>query len=369
MAFVDEVTIYAQGGHGGAGVVRWMHAKGKAKGGPSGGDGGRGGDVILEGVRDLAALSNFSYEKKFRAEDGDSGDANNRHGKDGKPVILKVPVGTIAKDTTRGETYEILEAGQRVVIFKGGPGGFGNNHFKASTNQNPDSATQGKMGMAGDIHITLKLIADVGFVGFPNAGKSSLLNALTRAQSKVAAYPFTTLDPYLGDLYGYLLADIPGIIEGASTGKGLGSKFLRHIERTRFIAHLISSEQEDPIEAYRNIRKELEVFGTNTRKAAKAEAAETHTFPILIPGVEKPENAPVLSEKTEIVVLSKVDLIMDKAAAEGKDGAKEVERVKKLLEKETGKEVLTISILDDSSIKRFSDRLVQILRDADGGAE
>jgi GTP-binding protein len=363
MAFVDEVTIYAQGGHGGAGVVRWLHAKGKAKGGPSGGDGGRGGDIILEGVRDLAALSNYRYEKKFRGEDGDSGDANNRHGKDGKPVILKVPVGTIAKDTTRGEIFEILEAGERKVIFKGGPGGFGNNHFKASTNQNPDTATQGKMGMVGDIHITLKLIADVGFVGFPNAGKSSLLNSLTRAQSKVAAYPFTTLDPYLGDLYGYLLADIPGLIEGASTGKGLGSKFLRHIERTRFIAHLISAEQENPLEAYKNIRKELEVFGTNTRKAAKAEAEESRAM--LDAAAESRLKAPVLAEKTEIVVLSKVDLLLDKAAAEGKspaEAAKEVEKVVKMLEKETGKEVLTISILDDASIKRFSDRLVEILR-------
>ena len=210
MAFIDEVTIYAQAGHGGSGVVRWLHAKGKDKGGPSGGDGGRGGDIILEGVRDLAVLSNYKYEKKFRADNGDSGDNNNKHGKDGKPVILKVPLGTIAKDTTRGEVFEILSLGQKQVIFKGGPGGFGNPHFKSSTNQNPTQATPGKPGMGGDIHITLKLIADAGLSDFRMPGKSSLLNCAYPLTAKVGAYPFTTLDPYLGDFYGYLLADIPG---------------------------------------------------------------------------------------------------------------------------------------------------------------
>ncbi|MDR3546807.1 MAG: GTPase ObgE [Candidatus Pacebacteria bacterium] len=322
MAFVDEVTIYASAGHGGSGVVRWLHAKGKEKGGPSGGDGGRGGDIIIEGVRDLAVLSNYRYEKKFRADNGDSGDNNNKHGKDGKAVILKVPVGTIAKDTTRGTVIEILKAGQREVMFKGGPGGFGNAHFKSALNQNPMEATPGKMGQAGDIHITLKLIADAGFIGFPNAGKSSLLNALTRAQSKVGAYPFTTLEPYLGDLYGYLLADIPGLIEGASTGRGLGSKFLRHIERTRFIVHLVSAEQEDLVSAYTNIRKELDAFGSG------------------------------LSDKKELVVLSKTDLLTPEQVGEAV----------KSLEKASGKEVLGVSILDDASIKRFSDRLIEILK-------
>jgi GTP-binding protein len=322
MAFVDEVTIHATAGHGGSGVVRWLHIQGNEKAGPAGGDGGRGGDIIFEGVRDLAVLSNYRYEKKFRAENGGSGDNNHKHGKDGKPVILKVPVGTIVKDTTRGETIEILRVGQREVMFKGGPGGFGNDHFKSSTNQNPKETTPGKVGQAGDIHITLKLIADAGFVGFPNAGKSSLLNALTHANSKVGAYPFTTLDPYLGDLYGYLLADIPGLIEGASTGKGLGSKFLRHIERTRFIVHLVSAEQEDLALAYANIRKELEAFSAD------------------------------LTHKRELVVLSKTDLLTHG----------EVGKAIETLKKASGKEVLGVSILDDDSLKAFSDHLTKILK-------
>ncbi len=323
MAFVDEITIHATAGHGGSGVVRWMHIKGTEKGGPSGGDGGKGGDIIFEGVRDLSVLSSYRYEKKFRAENGDSGDSNNKHGADGKPVILQVPVGTIVRDTTRGEEFEILAVGERKVMFKGGAGGFGNDHFKSSTHQNPMEATPGKAGQAGDIRITLKLIADAGFVGFPNAGKSSLLNALTRAQSKVGAYPFTTLAPHLGDLYGYLLADIPGLIEGASSGKGLGSKFLRHIERTRFIVHLVSAEQEDLVSAYTNIRKELEVFGSG------------------------------LSEKQELVVLSKTDLLTPEQVGKALEDLKKV----------SGKEVIGISILDDESIKRISDVLSQMLKD------
>jgi GTP-binding protein len=323
MAFVDEVTIHATAGHGGSGVVRWAHIKGKEKGGPSGGDGGRGGDIIFEGVRDLAVLSNYRYSKKFRAENGDSGDANNKHGADGKPVVLQVPVGTIIRDTTRNETVEILAAGERKVLLKGGPGGFGNDHFKSSTNQNPMEATPGKPGQAGDIRITLKLIADAGLVGFPNAGKSSLLNALTNATSKVGAYPFTTLSPHLGDLYGYLLADIPGLIEGASTGRGLGSKFLRHVERTRFIVHLVSAEQDDLALAYTNIRKELEAFGSG------------------------------LSEKQELVVLSKSDLLTPEE--EGK--------AIKTLEEVSGKGVVSVSILDDASLKKLSDRLAKLLKD------
>ncbi len=322
MALVDDVIIYASGGTGGAGVARWLHAKGKEKGGPSGGDGGRGGHVIIEGIRDMSALANYRYEKKFRGENGKSGDANDKHGADGADVVLKVPVGTIAHNTTTGEKIEILEDGQRVIFFKGGPGGFGNDHYKSSTNQNPFTATQGKAGQAGDIHFTLKLIADVGFVGFPNAGKSSLLNALTRARSKVGAYPFTTLEPYLGEFYGFVLADIPGLIEGASSGRGLGSKFLRHIERTKFIAHLVSAEQEDPIAAYTNIRAELEAFGAT------------------------------LGEKREIIVLSKSDMVTPE---EGK-------RIVDELHKATGKEVIPVSVIDDAALKHFSDTLVKYLR-------
>jgi GTP-binding protein len=326
MAFIDDITVHATAGRGGDGVVRWLHMKGKEKGGPSGGDGGRGGDVVVEGVRDLAALSNYQYEKKFRAENGANGENNNKKGKDGEDVILKVPVGTVVRNMTTQESFEILHEGERKVVYRGGQGGLGNPHFKGAVNQNPMQSTPGKTGGQGDIRFTLKIIADVGLVGFPNAGKSSLLNALTRAQSKVGAYPFTTLEPNLGDLYGNLIADIPGLIEGASTGRGLGSKFLRHIERTVLIAHLVSAEQEDVAGAYRAIRNELETF------------------------------SPELTGKREVVVLSKVDTVSDEERAEKM----------KALEKSSGSEVLPLSILDDGLLKSFADELVREIRDVRG---
>ncbi len=324
MAFIDEVKITAQAGNGGAGVVRWLRQKETARGGPSGGDGGRGGDVILEAVRDLAALSTYRFTKKFRAEHGEHGSANNKHGADGKPIVLKVPVGTVATMSSTGDMAELLSEGERVVVYKGGVGGFGNSHFKSSTNQNPFESTPGKPGQGGDIYLTLKIIADAGLIGFPNAGKSSLLNALTRARSKIGAYPFTTLDPHLGDFYGYLLADIPGLIEGASSGRGLGSKFLRHVERTGLLVHLVSAEQEDPAASYRAIRTELAAFGRG------------------------------LAEKPELVVLSKVDLILPE----------ELANKKKALESAVGKgEVLTVSVIDDTLLKGFRDRLSRLLQE------
>ena len=261
MALIDQITLHATAGRGGDGVVRWLHIKGTEKGGPSGGDGGKGGDIIIEGVRDLAVLAQYRFSRKFKAEHGWPGEGNNKHGADGLPVVIKVPVGSVVKNATTKDVVEILEEGQREIIFKGGPGGFGNPHFKSSTHQNPQEATKGKIGASGDIEISLKLIADVGLIGFPNAGKSSLLNELTRARSKVANYAFTTLDPHLGDFYGYMLADLPGIIEGASSGKGLGSRFLKHIERTKFLLHLVSAEQDNLAEAYSAIRNELSTFG------------------------------------------------------------------------------------------------------------
>lgn len=321
MAFVDEIRIHALAGHGGPGVVRWSHTKEKAKNGPAGGDGGRGGDIAIEGVRDLAALASYRFTKKFRAENGKPGGSDLKHGKDAPPIVLKVPVGTVAKVVTTGETFEVLKEGDRHVIFKGGPGGYGNAHFKSSTNQNPFETSPGKPGKGGDIEITLKLIADAGLIGYPNAGKSSLLNALTRASSKVGAYPFTTLDPHLGDFYGKLLADIPGLIEGASSGRGLGSKFLRHIERTGLLVHLISAEQEDPVKAYKSIRAELEAFGGG------------------------------LTDKAELVVLSKADLL----------SPDERGNALKALGEATGKEVALLSINEPELLKAFSDRLTKEL--------
>jgi GTP-binding protein len=326
MAFIDDITIHAMAGRGGDGVVRWLHIKGHDKAGPAGGDGGRGGDVVIEGVRDLAALSNYQYEKKFRAEVGAPGDGNNKKGKDGEDLILKVPVGTIVTNTTTKESFEILHHGEQKVIFKGGNGGLGNPHFKGAVNQNPIQSTPGKNGGVGDIRFSLKIIADVGLVGFPNAGKSSLLNSLTRARSKVGGYPFTTLEPHLGDLYGYLVADIPGLIEGASTGRGLGSKFLRHIERTVLIAHLVSAEQEDVAGTYGAIRKELETF------------------------------SPELMGKREVVVLSKTDLLSPDELAE------KVAALKKV----SGAEVYELSIIDDEVLKTFSDSLIREIRDVRG---
>lgn len=317
MAFVDDVTISASAGTGGNGVIRWLRTKETAKGGPAGGDGGRGGDVVVRGVRDLAALANFQYEKKFKAEHGQAGDNFSKHGKDGEPAVIAVPVGTVVTKPGTGESFEITEEGEEVVAWKGGAGGKGNINFKSSTNQNPFQQTDGKPGEAGDLRLTLKLIAEAGFIGFPNAGKSSLLNALTRSRSKVGAYPFTTLDPHLGDFYGHILADIPGLIEGASDGRGLGSKFLKHVERTKMLVHLVSAEQEDPAAAYGAVRAELSAFGRG------------------------------LSDKREIVVLSKTDLLTD---AERENKLKELSLA-------AGKGVIAVSTIDDDLLKAFSDLL------------
>ena len=322
MAFVDEVTIHVSSGKGGDGVVRWLRTKQTARGGPSGGDGGRGGDVILVGVRDLSALSRYRFEKKFHAEDGEAGKSELKHGKNGDALLLNVPVGTIARLIETDDEYEITKEDECIVLFRGGKGGLGNARFKSSTNQNPWEQTAGKAGKGGDIELTLKIIADAGLIGLPNAGKSSLLNALTRAKSKVGSYPFTTLEPYLGEFYGRILADIPGLIEGASSGRGLGIKFLKHVERTGILLHLVSSDQDDPLAAYREVRREIEVFGHG------------------------------LAKKREILILSKIDLIPP--------GERETKM--QLLARETGREVLSVSVQDPKALKEFSDTLAKILK-------
>src|SRR3990167_5370375 len=321
MAFVDEVKIYAKSGKGGDGVVRWLRTKESARGGPSGGDGGKGGDVILIGVRDYAALAHYRYEKKFHAENGEAGKGQLRHGRNGVDTILKVPIGTLVRVVQTGEEYEITKENQRIVVFRGGHGGKGNARFKSSTNQNPFQHTSGKDGKGGDIELTLKIIAHAGLIGLPNAGKSSLLNALTQAKSKIGSYPFTTLEPNLGDFYGHILADIPGLIEGASSGRGLGIKFLKHIERTGVLLHLVSADQDDPLAAYREVRKEIESFGHG------------------------------LDKKHEIIILSKIDLIPPG----------ECETKIQLLIRETGREVLSVSVEDRATLKHFSDQLIKIL--------
>lgn len=321
MAFVDHVVITAASGKGGDGVVRWLRTRENAKGGPAGGDGGTGGDVVLVGVRDLAALARYRFEKKFNAEPGETGKGELKKGSNGADAIVAVPVGTIARVIETGEEYEITKEGERIVLFKGGRGGLGNARFKSSTHQNPFEQKPGKAGKGGEIELTLKIIADAGLIGLPNAGKSSLLNALTRSKSKVGDYPFTTLSPALGDFYGRIIADIPGLIKGASSGKGLGTKFLKHIERTGILLHIVSASQDDPLVAYREVRKEIALF--------------EHS----------------LKSKQEVIILSKIDLVLPE----------EWETKIQLLAKETGREVLPVSIKDPATLKKFADRLTKIL--------
>jgi GTPase len=258
--FVDELGIKAKAGHGGDGVVRWRREKFVPKGGPAGGNGGHGGDVYMRAVRDLNVLNTYTGSNEFNAENGHSGEKKSKHGRNGEDMYINIPMGATVTDKERGRVYTFLEEGTTHKILKGGQGGLGNEHFKSSTNQTPQESTKGKKGEEGEFHIEISLIVDVGFVGLPNAGKSTMINALTHTHARVDAYPFTTLEPQLGDLYGFILADIPGIIEGASAGKGLGHKFLRHIRRTKMILHCISLEHEDPYEAYNIIRSELGAF-------------------------------------------------------------------------------------------------------------
>lgn len=321
MAFVDEITLKARAGKGGDGVVRWLHTKGKEFGGPSGGNGGKGGDVIIRGVRDLNILMRYRGAPEFKAEQGEDGAKNDMEGKNGEDVYIDVPIGSRVVHVETGAECDLVEEGEEHVVFKGGRGGLGNAHFKSSTNQYPEQHTKGEPPEWGTLHVEVRLIADAGFVGFPNAGKSSLLNAFTNKKEKVAAYAFTTLEPSLGVLYGYVLADIPGLIEGASTGKGLGHAFLRHIRRTRVLVHCVSCEHEDVVNAYTAIRKELAEYDSE------------------------------LSEKPEIVFLTKVDECDPREAAQKRE----------LLEQHTKTTVVPVSILDDTLLKEAQDTLIRFL--------
>lgn len=321
MAFIDEVKFHVKAGKGGSGVVRWLHEKGKEFMGPAGGNGGKGGDVYVEAVRDISILANYRNTKLFEAENGKDGDKKGMEGRGGEDLVIKLPVGSVVYNCDTEQSIELLKEGERVQILKGGRYGLGNEHFKASTNQRPEQFTEGREGEEADFHIVLKLVVDAGFVGFPNAGKSSLLNALTNAKSKVANYQFTTLEPSLGDMYGFILADIPGLIEGASEGRGLGDKFLRHISRTKMLLHCISLENEDIATAYHTIRKELEAY------------------------------SPALAEKKEILLLTKTDLVDEKTLKA------KMQEAKKL-----NPDVLYVSVINDEQVKALKDGLVKILR-------
>lgn len=261
--FVDTAKVFVQAGKGGDGAVSFRHEIYVDKGGPDGGDGGRGGDVIFLAVEGLNTLIDFRYKPELKAESGQSGAKRDRHGKSGQPLYVKVPVGTLVKKD--GDVIaDFTENGQELVVARGGDGGFGNAHFKSSVRQTPRIAEKGEPGDTFEAELELKLLADVGLVGFPNAGKSTFLSVVSNARPEIADYAFTTLSPNLGvadiDDGSLLIADIPGLIEGASEGKGLGDAFLRHIERTAVLLHLIDAYTDDIAAAYQTIRKELESY-------------------------------------------------------------------------------------------------------------
>jgi GTP-binding protein len=318
---IDHVTLQIKAGKGGDGVVRWRREKGIPYGGPAGGDGGRGGDVYFRVIRDIQALAVYKHKKDWEAEHGEQGQKRSMHGSDAKDLYLTIPVGSVVYNREYDKHYEFMEEGD-FLILRGGKGGEGNEKFKSSTNRTPEEFTRGAKGEFATFDIELKLIADVGIVGLPNAGKSSLLNALTRAGAKIGDYPFTTLEPNLGVYHKIVLADIPGLIEGASEGKGLGHKFLRHITRTKTLVHLVSAENEDVANVYSTIREELGKFDKT------------------------------LLNRDEIVVLSKTDTIEDK---------KEIAKKVKALEKVSKKEVMMLSLYEDASVKAFGDYVVKML--------
>ena len=267
--FVDQVKIYVKGGDGGNGMVAFRREKYVPKGGPAGGDGGRGADVIFEVEEGLRTLMDFRYQRHFKAPRGEHGMSKNQHGKSAKDMIVKVPPGTVVTDAETGEVIaDLTEHGQRAVIAKGGRGGRGNSRFATPANPAPELSEHGEPGQERDVVLELKLLADVGLVGFPSVGKSTLLSVVSSAKPKIAEYHFTTLVPNLGmveteDSRSFVMADLPGLIEGAHSGVGLGHQFLRHIERTRVIVHVIdmaATEGRDPYEDYLTINKELEQY-------------------------------------------------------------------------------------------------------------
>ena len=255
---IDEITVKLTGGHGGKGAVAFNNIK--LHRGPVGGDGARGAAIYFEGVPDIGMLSQFQSQKDIHGKDGENGKGQWRDGANPDHLVLKVPIGTVATNLETGKVIEITKVGQRELMVAGGLGGWGNFKYKSSTNQTPLYSQEGLPGDTATFRLDLKMIADVGFIGLPNAGKSSLLNALTAAHAKVGNYAFTTLEPNLGAYYGLVLADIPGLIEGAAEGKGLGTKFLKHIERTNTLFHLVSAESDDPVGDYKTVRAELKQY-------------------------------------------------------------------------------------------------------------
>lgn len=329
MKFLDQAKVYIRSGDGGAGSVSFRREKFLEFGGPDGGDGGRGGDVWIEAVDGLNTLIDYRYQQHFKAKTGGHGMGRNRTGADGADVVLKVPAGTQVFDEDN-ETLicDLDQVGQRFRLAKGGNGGFGNQHFKSSTNRAPRRANPGLEGEERTLWLRLKLIADAGLVGLPNAGKSTFLASVTAAKPKIADYPFTTLHPNLGvariDAREFVIADIPGLIEGAHMGIGIGDRFLGHVERTRVLLHLVSAREEDVAEAYRVIRGEL--------------AAYEHG----------------LADKTEILALSQIDLLSDE----------EREEKVSALEAVSGRKPMLLSSATRSGVDEVLRALMRVIEEA-----
>ncbi len=309
---IDEVSITIKGGNGGRGMVHFYADHWRPKGGPDGGNGGDGGSVYFRAVSDISKLHQFRHQKYFSAKDGYPGGKNQRTGHNGDDLFLDIPVGSVVT-YDNGSQIELSKVGETVLIAKGGRGGYGNYHYRSSTNQTPKEFQSGQITNPKNIFINLKLIADIGLIGLPNAGKTSILNELTTASAKVANYPFTTLEPNLGVTKGNkIIADIPGLIEGASQGKGLGYKFLKHIERTRLLVHCVASDSINPLKDYQTIRQELKNYSAK------------------------------LFQKPEVIILTKTDLI-DKAT---------LAKMCKILTS-----AIPVSIIDPVSLKNLADLL------------
>jgi GTP-binding protein len=326
MKFLDQAKVYIKAGDGGGGAVSFLREKFVEFGGPNGGNGGRGGDVVVECVDGLNTLIDYRYQQHFKAQTGTHGMGKDRAGANGKDVVLRVPVGTqILEDDNETLIADMTEVGQRVVLLHGGNGGFGNAHFKTSSNQAPRHANPGLPGEDKWIWLRLKLIADAGLVGLPNAGKSTFLAAVSAAKPKIADYPFTTLHPNLGVVRigerDFVLADIPGLIEGAHEGAGIGDRFLGHIERCGVLVHLIDGTQEDVKTAYKTIRGELAAYDES------------------------------LAQKPEIVALNKIDALTED----------EIKEKVKVLKRASKAEVLTVSGVTGKGVQDVLYRIVAIL--------
>lgn len=328
--FVDHVQIYFTSGKGGDGIVHWRREKHVSKGGPDGGDGGRGGHIILEADSQLWTLLDLKYRKFIKAEAGQNGGGANKTGRDGKDEVLKVPLGTTVHNAETGDFIgEVTEHGQRLVLLEGGHGGKGNWHFRSASNQVPTHCTPGGYAQELVVVLELKVLADVGLVGFPNAGKSTLLSVLSAAKPKIADYPFTTLVPNLGivryrDFQSYVMADIPGIIEGASEGRGLGITFLRHIERNSILLLMIAADCEDHVAEYKTLKKELKAYN------------------------------PELLDKKMLTVITKSDLV----------DAKTMKEIQGRLKKSAkGAEVMAISSVAHVGLEALNDRIWALLHE------